>query len=74
MNHGEMTMAAVSQGLVRTPTTVEFARIKAECERAIRRLDRVIGEREDVLLVHAREAVEHAAAMSDRQLRSGEGV
>ena len=50
-------------------TTEQLARaIHADCDRAIRRLDVVIRERDDVLLRHAREAVQHAALLSARKL------
>jgi hypothetical protein len=38
--------------------------IRISCERALRRLDRLAGERDDVLLRHARELVRRAAALA----------
>jgi hypothetical protein len=38
--------------------------IRVSCERALRRLDRLAGERDDVLLRHARELVRRAAALA----------
>ena len=38
--------------------------IGVECHRALRRLDRLEGERPDVVLVHARQFIRHAAALS----------
>ena len=51
-------------------TAEELARtIHSECARAIRRLDTLIRERDDVLLLDARRAIRHAAVMSARQQR-----
>jgi hypothetical protein len=43
--------------------------IRIACDRALRRLDRVIGERDDVLLRHARELVLQAAELAAPQSR-----
>jgi class 3 adenylate cyclase len=40
--------------------------IGADCDRALRRLDRLIGERDDVVLTHVRAFVEHAARLSEQ--------
>jgi hypothetical protein len=62
----------------RTETSIEGSRVAAveqlaraihvECDRAIRRLDVVIRERDDVLLCQARDAVRRAALISAREL------
>jgi BMFP domain-containing protein YqiC len=53
----------------RNPTIEQLARaIHAECDRAIRRLDVVIRECDDALLLQAREAVLRAALISAREL------
>jgi hypothetical protein len=41
--------------------------IRRECERALRRLDILIRERDDVLLDQVREFVRHAAALAAAQ-------
>ena len=38
--------------------------IGVECDRALRRLDRLESERHDVVLAHARQFIRHAAALS----------
>ena len=38
--------------------------IRTDCDRALRRLDQLSRERQDVLLAHAREFIRHAAALS----------
>ena len=38
--------------------------IGVDCQRALRRLDRLSSERHDVVLAHARQLIEHAAALS----------
>ena len=38
--------------------------IAMDCQRALRRLDRLSSERHDVVLVHARQLIQHAAALS----------
>jgi hypothetical protein len=43
--------------------------VSQDCETAVRLLNVLIREREDVLLLRAREAVTHAAALSTLQLR-----
>jgi hypothetical protein len=40
--------------------------IRLHCHRALRRLDTLIGENDDVLLLHAREEVRRAALGVDR--------
>jgi hypothetical protein len=64
-------MPATQPAIDTAPTTAEeLARtIHSECARAIRRLDVLIRERDDVLLLDARAAVRHAAVMSARQHR-----
>lgn len=52
------------------PTQDVSDAIRAECERAIRRLDVLIGERDDVLLQQVRQFVRHAAALAAAQARS----
>ena len=45
--------------------SAELAReIARDCRRALRRLDRLEGERHDVVLVHARQLIRRAAALS----------
>jgi hypothetical protein len=44
--------------------------IRIDCERAIRRLNVLISERDDVLLHQVRGFVKHAAALADAQARS----
>jgi CMP-N-acetylneuraminic acid synthetase len=45
--------------------TEELAReIAIDCDRALRRLDRLNRERDDVMLVHARAFIRHAATLS----------
>jgi hypothetical protein len=47
------------------PTTGQLAQaITIDCERALRRLDGLSREHYDVVLVHARELVRHAAKLS----------
>jgi hypothetical protein len=49
----------------RTPTSQDLAReIHVDCDRALRRLDRLNQERHDVVLVHARALIRHAARLS----------
>jgi hypothetical protein len=43
--------------------------IRVSCERALRRLDRLVAERDDVLLRHARELVRRAAVLAATQER-----
>jgi hypothetical protein len=51
--------------------TVALAReIGVECARALRRLDGLISERDDVLLAHARAFVRRAASLSEVIARS----
>ena len=38
--------------------------IGVDCHRALRRLDRLNSERHDVVLVHARQLIRHAAGLS----------
>ena len=38
--------------------------IAVHCQRALRRLDRLEGERHDVVLLHARQFIERAAILS----------
>jgi hypothetical protein len=38
--------------------------IARDCDRALRRLDRLNRERPDVLLAHARQLIQHAAVLS----------
>jgi hypothetical protein len=53
------------QSPARRPTPEQLASVvRKDCEAAIRLLDVLIREREDVLLVRAREAVQHAARVS----------
>jgi hypothetical protein len=57
--------------LTETPSAEQIASaVRAECERALVRLGVVIRERDDVLLVQAREAVQRAAALSAAQLHA----
>lgn len=52
---------------VTAPSSEQLASmIHSECQRAIRRLDVLIGERDDVLLEDAHQAIQHAAVMSAR--------
>jgi hypothetical protein len=52
-------------------STAALAReIGVECDRALRRLDGLIAERDDVLLAHARAFVAHAASLSEVIARS----
>jgi hypothetical protein len=44
--------------------------IGVDCDRALRRLDDLIAERDDVLLAHAREFVAHAAGLSGLIVRA----
>jgi hypothetical protein len=57
-----------SQTVERHPPTVRAEtlahEIRVDCDRALRRLDRLSQEREDVVLVHAREFIRHAAQFS----------
>jgi hypothetical protein len=48
--------------------------IQIDCERAIRRLDVLIGERDDVLLHQARAFVRHAAVLAAALSSTGNGV
>jgi len=41
--------------------------IRQDCERALRRLDALIDERDDVLLQHVRRSVRHARALAAAQ-------
>jgi hypothetical protein len=43
--------------------------IRQDCDRALRRLDALIDERDDVLLRHARRFVRHARELAIAQLR-----
>ena len=66
-------MSATSRTPVRPPsiTTRQLAHeIAVDCDRALRRLDRLSGERRDVVLVHARQFIRHAAALS-REIECG---
>jgi hypothetical protein len=47
--------------------------IAVECDRALRRLDGLISERDDVLLTHAREFVARAARLSELIVRAERG-
>jgi hypothetical protein len=61
---------AQSQTPVRRPDPKQLASVvRQDCETAVRLLNVLIREREDVLLLRAREAVTHAAALSTLQLR-----
>ena len=51
-----------------SPSDVSEA-IRVDCERAIRRLDVLIGERDDVLLRQVRQFVRHAAELAAAQAR-----
>jgi hypothetical protein len=55
--------------LTPTPTAEQLASaVRSECDRALVRLGVLIRERDDLLLVQAREAVQRAAALSAAQL------
>jgi hypothetical protein len=43
--------------------------IRLDCERALRRLDALIDERDDVLLRHARRFIRHARELAVAQAR-----
>jgi hypothetical protein len=61
---------AEQQAPIRRPTPEQLARaVRADCDAAIRLLDVLIRERNDVLLLRARDAVARAAAVSRAQLR-----
>ena len=57
-----------SQTVERQPRSVSAEtlahEIRIDCDRALRRLDRLREERDDVVLVHAREFIRHAAQLS----------
>jgi hypothetical protein len=59
---------SASQTVERHAPTVSTERlaheIRVDCDRALRRLDRLSQERDDVVLVHAREFIRHAAELS----------
>jgi len=60
--------------LTQTPTADELASaVRSECDRALVRLGVLIRERDDLLLVQVREAVQRAAALSAAQLRAQGG-
>jgi hypothetical protein len=46
------------------PTEQLAQEIGMDCHRALRRLDRLNSERHDVVLVHARQLIRHAARLS----------
>jgi hypothetical protein len=46
------------------PTERLAHEISMDCHRALRRLDRLNSERHDVVLVHARQLIRHAAGLS----------
>jgi hypothetical protein len=46
------------------PNQILAHQIRIDCDRALRRLDRLDRERHDVLLDHARQLIRHAAALS----------
>jgi hypothetical protein len=54
----------------RTSTAESALLIREDCVRALRRLNVLIRERDDVLLVQARDSVAHAAALSAAELRA----
>ena len=48
-----------------SPRTEQVVReIALDCDRALRRLDRLNREKDDVVLMHARAFIRHAAALS----------
>jgi hypothetical protein len=58
----------ITQAAIATPPAPgadELAHmIGVDCERALRRLDRLDSERHDVVLAHARDFIRHAVALS----------
>jgi hypothetical protein len=59
-------MSAIQTPPRRPPATNQIVaqQIRVDCDRALRRLDRLDRERHDVLLDHARQLIRHAAALS----------
>jgi hypothetical protein len=56
---------------LQTPTAEQLAHeISVDCARALRRLDGLSRERYDVVLVHARQLIRHAGALS-RAIETG---
>jgi hypothetical protein len=54
-------------------TTALAREIGVECDRALRRLDGLISEQDDVLLAHARDFVARAASLSGVIVRAERG-